>query len=120
VPIDLGGYVNGAYVNVEPTPPSTTDHLQTALEAGCDALITLQALSSRVSLVAGSGGVLDAVRAGVQLTHAIDALRASIGELRLARDNELSGLGLGFVLAEHQEPAKQAAPEDYTRPRRTA
>lgn len=110
----------GGNLNVDPTPPSTTDHLQTALEAGCDALITLQALSSRISLLAGSGGVVDAGRTSLQLTHAIDALRAAIAELRLARDTELSGLALGFVLSEHEEPAKAAAPEGYTRPRRTA
>ncbi len=100
-----------------PETPSASDHLQTALEAGCDALITLQALDARLT---GDGGstppaTLDEASSRVQLTQAIEALRAAISELRLARDQDLSALGLGFVMG-----TGEAGSGDYTSPRRTA
>jgi hypothetical protein len=71
-----------------------TDHIQTALEAICGALITLESICSQSARAPIPGRMLR-----TQLTRAIESLRQATAELRLARDEEQSVLGLGFVLA---------------------
>jgi hypothetical protein len=92
------------------TPPFLNE-LQSALDAGCAALVALEALpeeSVTASQDATSG-------AQGQIKHMIKVLRKTISEVRAARDEEASVLAFGFVLAAGAETGVL-----HTRPRRTA
>jgi hypothetical protein len=67
------------------------DHIETALEASCGALITLQS----IDVAAAPNG--DGMHG--HIAEAIHSLRHAIDELRAAQSRGASGLALGFVLA---------------------
>jgi hypothetical protein len=69
--------------------PQTSDHLEAALEASCDTLVTLQLIRSR--------GGDDVGGAEGHVTRAIRSLRRAIAELRLAGAQDANALALGFV-----------------------
>ena len=71
----------------------TPDHVHTALEESCGALITLESIRARM---ADAGVDIRSMQG--HITEAIDSLTQAIGELRLARDEQASALALGFVL----------------------
>jgi hypothetical protein len=73
------------------TPDS--DQLQSALEASCDALMTLQSMDREATNRRSDGS-----SPWLHVTEAIESLRSAITELRLARDEEESMVGLGFVV----------------------
>jgi hypothetical protein len=88
------------------------DTLQSALEASCDALMTLQSLDR---------GTREPSPALGHVAQAIDSLRFAIEQLRLARDEDSSIVGMGFVV--RSEPGSRrrgATPGDQVSPRRTA
>jgi hypothetical protein len=92
------------------------DMLQAALESSCDVLMTLQSIEHSVH--AGENSTPH-----VHLARAIDGLRRTISELRLAREEEASIVGLGFVVRsdlESQSDHAGAGDHDHVRPRRTA
>jgi len=96
-------------------PPDSTspDYVQNALEAACDALMTLE-------LIGGSEQTL-APSTELNVAQAIASLRHAISELRLAHDHDSSGVALGFVLQTASErPANQPGASRQARPRRTA
>lgn len=89
------------------------DHVEAALEASCDALITLQLIhASAMSPSAEVGDIED------QITQAIRSQRHVIAELRLLR-NEGNSPILGFVLRTDVADAGNVAPPQ-PKPRRTA
>jgi hypothetical protein len=71
-------------------PTEAADHVHSALEASCDALIALEAIS------AGVGDEQHAARATV--APAMRAVRLAISEMRLALGDDVNTLALGFVL----------------------
>jgi hypothetical protein len=82
-------------------PTEAANHVQSALEASCDALITLETICE---------GVIDeqhAVRANV--APAMRAVRLAISELRLALGDDVNALALGFVLRAAQSGATPGA-----------
>jgi hypothetical protein len=98
----------------EPTP--SADHLESALEASCDALITLEAIPSTSGSEAG-----DRPRTRLHVAQAIELLRRAIAELQLAHNVDGPGLALGFVLrAERERSVGRANPDAQASPRRTA
>jgi hypothetical protein len=78
---------------------AATDHLEKALECGCVALITLEAMRARANDVSED---LELVQG--QINGVIESLRAALGELRAARGEESSAVALGFVLGERGKP----------------
>jgi len=91
----------------------TPDYVQNALEASCDALMTLESIRT---VPAGDGS-----EPGAQLhvAQAIASLRHAISELRLAHDHDASMVGLGFVVK--TVPGRpQNRRGRQARPRRTA
>lgn len=101
--------------DIEPT----LDCLETALEATCAALMTLE--SARLG---AHDGARDTSSAQAQIRIAITSLREAISAMRDLHDAETSMLAFGFVLARrrlvrparaHEEPRGRQA-----RPRRTA
>jgi hypothetical protein len=91
-------------------PPPILDELQSALDAGCAALVALEALPDSVTVTpdAASG-------AQGQIKHMIKVLRKTISEVRATRDEEASVLAFGFVLAAGADTGVL-----HARPRRTA
>jgi hypothetical protein len=87
------------------------DYVQNALEATCDALMTLESIRG----APGARGY----SSELQVTQAIASLRQAISELRLARGNEESMVALGFVVGTAPERRDQR-PRSQARPRRTA
>lgn len=74
-------------------PSSEPEYLQKALEAACDALMTLE--SERIL----SGGRREKpTEAQMHVAQAAAALRHAINELRLAHDRNASSVALGFVV----------------------
>jgi hypothetical protein len=69
------------------------DYVQNALEASCDALMTLESI--RESRVDGPDEVSTTQ---LHVAQAIASLRHAISELRLAHDTDVSAVGLGFVV----------------------
>jgi hypothetical protein len=82
---------------------SRSDHVQNALEATCDALMTLEAIGV-VEDAAGSPGKR------VRLAQAIASLRRGVTELRLAHGADESVVALGFVVDTGPERRPGAAP----------
>jgi len=92
------------------------DHFQTALEASCGALITLESIYAQTA-----HGPIDGSTLQPQLTEAIESLRQATAELRLARDDEPSALALGFVLRSARGGSRAGSrPTRHPSPRRTA
>ena len=80
-------------MNPSPDQRSPADHVESALEVICGALVTLESVSESASR--------DPVDArGVQrvTSQAIESLRQAIAELRLALDAGTATLVPGFVL----------------------
>src|SRR6478672_7620542 len=87
------------------------DYVQNALEATCDALITLESI--RAAPAAGDW------RPDLQVVQAITSLRQAISELRLAHAEDESAVALGFVVrtkASHEKRSRLG----QASPRRTA
>lgn len=79
-------------------PPSaesraTPEHIQAALEASCEALLTLELMRVGVGTAAG---VPDGLQ--THLVQATKSLRRAIAELRMARRDDAGVLTLGFVV----------------------
>jgi hypothetical protein len=92
-----------------------SDSLHDALEASCDALMVLQSIEPEDT---GHGAAGPA--ATRHLHHAIDSLRSAIAQLRMARDENASLVGLGFVLRDDCRHMPGAPTHRQVRPRRTA
>ena len=88
--------------------------LESALEAGCAALVALQTLPGPPASGAGDlGGV------GRQIRHMTNVLRATIDDLRAVGEYEPSLLAFGFVLAP-EAAGGGAVGRSQVSPRRTA
>jgi hypothetical protein len=73
-----------------------TDYIQNALEATCDALMTLESIPASGETSRASGAASAA--SDLHVAQAIASLRHAISELRLAHAHEGSALALGFVM----------------------
>lgn len=89
------------------------DRIGVALEATCDALMTLQSIDVLSMIPEDANGAGNVARA---ITH----LRQAVDELRGAQTRGQTGLALGFVLARDQRNASGEAEPDQSSPRRTA
>jgi hypothetical protein len=78
-------------------PTEAAEHVHSALEASCDALIALETIS------AGVADEQHAVRATV--APAMRAVRLAIAEMRLALGDDVNTLATGFVLRAAQSGA---------------
>jgi hypothetical protein len=72
-----------------------TDYIQNALEATCDALMTLESIPAAGETSRGGAA---AAASDLHVAQAIASLRHAISELRLAHAHEGSALALGFVM----------------------
>jgi hypothetical protein len=88
------------------------DYVQNALEATCDALMTLETIRAAPGPRSGSSEL--------QVAQAIASLRQAIIELRLARGEEESAVALGFVVRTSPQRRAKRRPVPQARPRRTA
>jgi hypothetical protein len=88
------------------------DRIEVALEAACDALMTLQSIDVLPGASENGHGK-------GHVTQAISHLRHAIDELRDARAQGQTGLALGFVLARDQHNSRADQPGQSS-PRRTA
>lgn len=88
------------------------DRLGAALEATCDALITLQSIDVLPGIADDPGEV--------QVAEAIFHLRQAIDQLRDAQAKGQTGLALGFVLAGEKRESDREDPASQSSPRRTA
>jgi hypothetical protein len=88
------------------------DRIGAALEATCDALITLQSIDVLPGIADDPGEV--------QVAEAIFHLRQAIDQLRDAQAKGQTGLALGFVLAGEKRESDREAPASQSSPRRTA
>jgi hypothetical protein len=96
-------------------PTLDPDTLQSALEASCDALMTLQSIEH------GAREDEEPCAARRHVVQAIDSLRFAIDELRLAREEDASIVGHGFVVrADPVTGARGPGADGQVRPRRTA
>jgi hypothetical protein len=89
------------------------DRIGVALEATCDALITLQSIDVRP-------GTSDDGHGETHVAYAIAHLRHAIEELRDAQAQGQTGLALGFVLARDQRNRSADKEPGQSSPRRTA
>ena len=89
------------------------DRIGVALEATCDALMTLQSIDVLPSMPENG------TREG-HVARAISHLRHAIDELRDAQARGQTGLALGFVLARDQRSSSGDGGPDQSSPRRTA
>jgi hypothetical protein len=96
-------------MNHEYTPGA--DHVETALEATCAVLMTLESLKSGTT---GNNGEPEALQS--QLRDAVALLREAIAELRLVHVSAVTSLG--FILGSEGRPHTDLAAQ--ARPRRTA
>jgi hypothetical protein len=92
------------------TEPVLT-RLESALDAGCAALVALQALPRQAT-----PGRTDVVGVQRQLRHVTKLLRAAIDAVRAGDDEEPSLLAFGFVL----DAEAAGGPPVQVTPRRTA
>lgn len=92
------------------------DHYEAALEASCDALMTLQSLCAAMTQpVAELGG------SDNELARAIHSLRRAIAELRMARPGRSGSVVDAFVLAPDAPGSPATGPTvGQSKPRRTA
>ncbi len=99
------------------------DHYEAALEASCDALITLQLISASTASSCAEGEQLqgETPRALKPPHRTIKALRHAIEELRLAQNVARNALALGFVVGtDAANWAPTESPGTQSKPRRTA
>jgi hypothetical protein len=89
------------------------DRIATALDATCDALMTLQSLD--LLATAPDGKPVDG-----HVARAISHLRQATDELRDAHMQGQTGLALGFVLARDCRTPSDDEELDQSSPRRTA
>ena len=89
------------------------DRIGVALEATCDALITLQSIDVQP-------GMDQDPRAEGRVARAILHLQHAIEELRDAQAQGQTGLALGFVLARDRLSSSDDGPTGQSSPRRTA
>jgi len=89
------------------------DRIGMALEATCDALMTLQSIDVLPSVPDNGNGEGHVARA-------VSHLRQAIDELRDAQARGQTGLALGFVLARDQRSSSGDDERDQSSPRRTA
>jgi hypothetical protein len=83
-------------------PPKALPHVEAALEASCESLITLQLMRALVIEPPEEIGRLEA-----QTNRAIKSLRRAMAELRLACGEQPNMLPVGFVLG--RDPAEGTA-----------
>lgn len=92
------------------------DRIESALEASCGALVTLESLNP-----GAADGLRDADGMQAHVGLAIESLRGAIEELRLAQSNGSSALAIGFVLQGNGRPRRGGEAEaGQSKPRRTA
>jgi hypothetical protein len=101
----------GQHMTYQLDPGEAASHIQTALEASCGALITLESISVRTG-----DETPENVRRPLQ--QAIDSLRLAIGELRCASEKGPGVLPGEFVL--RASASALGVPGGYASPRRTA
>jgi hypothetical protein len=89
------------------------DRIEIALDATCDALMTLQSTDA-LSTIGGDKQVQGHVE------RAISHLRHTVDELRDAHTQGQTGLSLGFVLARDGRTSNVDGGSDQSSPRRTA
>ena len=89
------------------------DRIGMALEATCDALITLQTIDALPSIGEAGHGEL-------HVAEAIAHLRQAIHELRDAQSDGQTGLAMGFVLAGDRRNSSAGGGPVQSSPRRTA
>ena len=89
------------------------DRVGAALEATCDALMTLQSIDVLPGIPENGNREGHVARAISHLRHAVD-------ELRDAQAHSQTGLALGFVLARDQRSSSGDGEPDQSSPRRTA
>ena len=89
------------------------DRIGVALDATCDALMTLQSIDALPDM--HEDGLLKG-----HVGQAISHLRGAIDELRQAQNHGQTGLALGFVLARDGRSPDGGASPDQSSPRRTA
>jgi len=89
------------------------DRIGVALEATCDALMTLQSIDVLPSISDDGTGEGHIARAVSHLRQAVDALRD-------AQARGQTGLALGFVLARDQRSSNGDGESGQSSPRRTA
>ena len=89
------------------------DRIGVALEATCDALMTLQSIDVLPEMSESGDGEAHVAFAIAHLRHAID-------ELRDAQAQGQTGLALGFVLARDQRNWNRDGESGQSSPRRTA
>jgi hypothetical protein len=92
--------------------PQGPDYVQNALEATCDALMTLESIRVAPSDRGWSSEL--------QVGQAIASLRQAISELRLAYGDDASMVGLGFVVRTPPQRRDERPRVPHARPRRTA
>lgn len=88
------------------------DRIGVALEATCDALMTLQSIDALPSIEDAGGEA--------HIDQAISHLRQAIDELRDAQAERHNGLALGFVLAADRRQSDRNDELNQSSPRRTA
>lgn len=96
------------HVMVQQLKPRNRDHFESALQAGCQALVEVQMIRQL-----GSADPAIELHAG----HALKSLRQVIDELRAAAGENLSPLVRGFVAARCGDANDSDASDD---PRRSA
>ncbi len=89
------------------------DRIGAALEATCDALMTLQSIDVLTSMPEND-------RREGQVARTISHLRHAIDELRDAQAQGQTGLAMGFVLARNQRNSTADGGPSQSSPRRTA
>ena len=96
-----------------PRDYSVLDAIGMALEATCDALLTLQSIQPRTALPEDGSGER-------HIARAISDLREAIDELHEAQAQGQTGLALGFVLAQSRGESSGEGGPRQSIPRRTA
>jgi hypothetical protein len=89
------------------------DRIGVALEASCDALITLQSIDM-------GPGTDEAPSVEGHVAQAISHLQHAIEELRHAQAQGQTGLALGFVIARDRRSSSTDGQPGQSSPRRTA
>lgn len=96
---------------------TVVDFVYSALEATCDALMTLESIRDSAAAVRASAPSASEPH----VAQAIASLRHAIAELRLARSRDTSPIALGFVVRSTCElPGETRRRTGQPRPRRTA
>jgi hypothetical protein len=99
-------------MNLPSDQTAVTDRLEVMLESSCGLLMTLESVRTWAH-----GPMPDVVVMQAHLEQAIASLRRLISELRMARNETVSPVALGFIVA---SPIKRRPHTREPRPRRTA